>query len=233
MAEVKGARPRTESEAVVERAKDFWGRFGKTISIALGGVILVVGGFLIYKNFIQGPKEKKAADAIAKVQMSFDSTYNAAGETSTKFIDQTIADAENVIKQYGSTKGGNLARFYAGAAYLKKGNFDKAISHLKEFETDAPQIQAKAYKLLGDAYAEKGNPKDAVDYYKKAARHFEEDDNSSSEALFLAAYLSDKVLNDKSGAVELYKEVKTKYSQTQWAFEAEKYLATHGVYNVE
>ena len=64
MAEVKDVRPRTESEAVVDRAKDFWSRFGKTISIALGAVVLVVGGFLSYKNLIQGPKEKKAADDI-------------------------------------------------------------------------------------------------------------------------------------------------------------------------
>ena len=72
-----------------------------------------------------------------------------------------------------------------------------------------------------------------MDYYKKATRHLEDDDMFASEALFLAAYLSDKVLNDKTGAVELYKEVKTKYGQTQWAFEAEKYLAANGVYNVE
>ena len=174
MAEVKSARPRTESEAVVERAKDFWGRFGKIISIALGAVILLVGGFLIYKNFIQGPKEKKAADAIAKVQTSFDSIRNLSGDTVNRFIDITIAESENVVKQYSSTKGGNLAHFYAGASYLIKGNFDKAVSHLKEFDgEDAPQIQARAYKLLGDAYAEQGKGKDAVDYYKKAARQFE------------------------------------------------------------
>ena len=232
MAEVKGARPKTENEAVVERAKDFWERFGKTITIALGGVILVVGGYLIYKNFVLAPKEKKAADAITKVQVEFDSLYNAAGDLQPKFIDLTIADAENVIKQYGSTKAGNLAHFYAGSAYLKKGVFDKAVSHLKDFDgDDAPQIQARAYKLLGDALAEQNKGKDAVDYYKKAGR-FEDDENNASEALFLAAYLSDKVLNDKNAAIELYKEVKTKFN-TQWAMEAEKYLATHGVYNVE
>jgi hypothetical protein len=60
MAEVKTARPQTtESEAVIERAKDFWERFGKTIAIALGAVVLVVGGFLIYKNFVSGPKKRR------------------------------------------------------------------------------------------------------------------------------------------------------------------------------
>ena len=229
MAEVKDARPRTDSEAVVDRAKDFWSRFGKTISIALGAVILVVGGFLIYKNFVQGPKEKKAADAIFRAEQfyaqdSLDKALNGEG---------AVLGLEKVISQYGGTEAGNRAKFMAGSIYVKKGSFDKAINYLKDFTTDAPQVQARAYKLLGDAYSEKGNGKEAFDYYKKAARHFEDDDMAASEALFLAAYLSDKVLNDKNGAIELYKEVKTKYGQTQWAFEAEKYLAVNGVYNVE
>ena len=229
MAVVREARPRTESEAVVERAKDFWGRFGKTISIALGAVILVVAGFLIYKNFVQGPKEKKAADAIFKAeeyyaQDSLDKALNGDGQ---------YMGLEKVISQYGGTKVGERARYIAGAIYVKKGNFDKGINYLKEVNTDAAQVQARAYKLLGDAYADKGNGKEALDYYKKAARHFEEDEAFASEALFLAAYLSDKVLNDKKGAVELYKEVKTKYRQTQWGFEAEKYLAVNGEYNVD
>jgi predicted negative regulator of RcsB-dependent stress response len=229
MAEVKGARPKTESEAVVERAKDFWSRFGKIITIALGSVIVLVLGFIGYKNFIQAPKEKKAADAIFKAQEyygkdSLDKALNGDGQ---------YPGFEKIITQFGGTDAGELAKYYAGTIYLKKGSFDKAVNYLKDFDTDAPQVQARAYKLLGDAYAEQGKGKDAIDYYKKAAHHLEEDDGFASEALFLAAYLADKVLNDKTQAIELYKEVKTKYSQTQWSFEAEKYLATHGVYNVE
>jgi len=229
MAEVRDARPRTESEAVVDRAKDFWGRFGKIITISLGAVILLAGGFLIYKNFVQAPKERKAADAIFKAQEyygqdSLDKALNGDGQ---------YPGFEKVISQYGSTEAGELAKFYAGSIHVKKGNFDKAISYLKDFDTDAPQIQARAYKLLGDAYAEKGNGREGLENYKKAARHFEDDDMAASESLFLAAYLADKVLNDKNQAIELYKEIKTKYGQTQWAFEAEKYLAVNGVYNVE
>ena len=229
MAEVKSARPRTESEDVVDRAKDFWGLYGKPISIALGAVVLVVGGYLIYKNFVQAPNEKKAADAIFMAEQyyaqdSLDKALNGDGQ---------YMGLEKVISQYGGTPVGNRAKFIAGAVYVKKGNFDKAISHLKDFDADAAQVQARAYKLLGDAYAEKRAGKEALDYYKKAARHFEEDDAFASEALFLAAYLSDRVLNDKKGAIELYKEVKSKYGQTQWAFEADKYLAQNGVYNVD
>lgn len=233
MAEVKNARPKTENDAVVDRAKDFWQQYGKTISIVMGAVIVIVGGLLIYNNFIKAPKERKAADNIAKVQNLYDSLYSAQGELQPRFLDSTLTEAERLISQYGGTKAGNLARFYAGSIYLKKGNFDKAVNHLKEFETDAPQIQAKAYKLLADAYAEQGKTGEAIDNYKKAANSFDEDKAFASEAMFLAAYLADKVQNDKSQAIELYKQVKTKFSQTQWGFEAEKYLAANGIYSVE
>lgn len=229
MAEVKGARPVTESEAVIERAKDFWGQYGKILTYALGAIVLLVGGFLAYQKFVKEPKEKKAADAIFYAQQYY------AQDSLDKALtgDGQHIGFDKAISQYGGTAAGNLAKFYAGSIYLKKGSFAKAAGYLKDFSTDAPQIQARAYKLLGDALAEQGKGKEAVDQYKKAAREFEEDDASASEALFLAAYLSDKVLNDKTAAVDLYKEVKTKYSQTQWSFEAEKYLATHGVYDAE
>lgn len=230
MAEVKTARPQTtENEAVIERAKDFWERSGKILAIALGAVVLVVGGFLIYKNFISDPKEKKANDAIFRAQEfyaqdSLDKALNGEG---------VVLGFEKIISQYGGTKAGELAKFYAGSIYLKKGSFDKAVNYLKDFDTDAPQVKARSLKLLGDAYAEQGKGKDAIDAYKSSAAAFEEDDVAASEALFLAAYLADRVLNDKSQAIELYKQVKTRYAQSQWSYEADKYLAQNGVYNVD
>ena len=231
MAEVKTtARPQTTgNEAVIERAKNFWERSGKTLAIALGAIIVVIGGYLIYKNFVVAPKEKKANDAIFRAQQYFEQDSLAKALNG----DGQYLGFEKIISQYGGTDAGELARFYAGSIYLKQGDLGKAVKYLKEFDTDAPQIGARAHKLLGDAYAEQGKGKDAVDQYKKAAAAFPEDDMAASEALFYAAYLSDKVLNDKNGAVDLYKQIKTKYAQTQWSYEADKYLAQAGVYNVD
>lgn len=231
MAEIKGARPVTENEEVLDRAKDFWGRYGKIISLALGAVIVLVGGFLAYKKFIKEPNEKKAADAIFRAQQFY------AQDSVDKALkgDGLTPGFEKVISQYGSTEAGELAKFYAGSIYLKKGDFAKAANYLKDFKTEAPQIQARAYKLLGDALSEQAKSKDAIDAYKKAAATFEEDEAGAAEALFFAAYLADKVLKDKTQAVELYKEIRTKYSNSRsiWAADAEKYLATHGVYDAD
>jgi hypothetical protein len=229
MAEVKQVRRTTENEAVVDRAKNFWDRYGRIIMIVSAAIILIGGGYLIYKNFIKAPQERKAMESLFKAEEYFrmDSMRLALNG------DGMNPGFEKVINQYGGTKGGNLARFYAGSAYLRLGDFNKAVKYLDDFKTESKQIQARAYKLLADAYSEQGKTKEALSNYKKAAYEFEEDEVNSSEALFMAAYLADRVLNDKTQAVDLYKELKKKYPQTQYGFEADKYLAQNGIYNVE
>ena len=140
---------------------------------------------------------------------------------------------EKIISQYGGTKAGNMAKFYAGSIYLQQGNFAKAISNLEDFDTDALQIKARAYKLLADAYADAGKNNDAFTNYKKAATTFEDDATATSEYLFMAAYFADRVLNKKDEAITLYKDLKKKYPQSQFAGEADRFLAQAGVYSVE
>lgn len=218
--------PRTENVEVVDRAKDFWSQNNKIITIVGLAVILLGGGWLAYKNFVKEPQEQKAADAIFKAEEYFkmDSLQQALNGDAMNPGFLKVAD------KYGSTKAGNLAHYYAGAIYLQLGDPAKAATHLKEFDTDAPQIQARAYKLLGDAYAEQGKNSDALSNYKKAAHHFEEDEPNSSDYLFLAAYFADRVVKDQKQAIELFKELKEKYPKTERGFEADKYLAQLGVY---
>lgn len=227
MAETKQVHhPRTENVEVVDRAKDFWSQNGKIVTIVGLAVILLGGGWLAYKNFVKEPQEQKAADAIFKAEEYFkmDSLQKALNGDAMNPGFLKVAD------KYGSTKAGNLAHYYAGAIYLQLGDAAKATTHLKEFDTDAPQIQARAYKLLGDAYAEQGKNSDALNNYKKAAHHFEEDEPNSSDYLFLAAYFADRVVKDQKQAIELFKELKQKYPKTERGFEADKYLAQMGVY---
>lgn len=230
MAEVKHARRNAGTDQeVVDRAKDFWTRYGRVIMIAAGAVILLGGGWLAYKYLIKAPKEQKAAEALWKAETYFmeDSIQKALKG------DGQFAGAEKVASQYDGTAAGNLADFYAGAMALKAGEFQKAVTHLKDFSTESKPVQARAYKLLGDAYAGVNKNADALSSYKKAAEEFEKDRQNSSEYLFFAAYFADRVMNDKKQATELYKELVNKYPETPRAVEAEKYLAQAGVYKTE
>jgi predicted negative regulator of RcsB-dependent stress response len=230
MAEVKHpVRHKSESEQVIERARDFWARYGKITTIIALAIIILGGGYLAYKYMVVEPKEQKAAEAIWRAedyfaQDSLDKALKGDGQS---------AGFERIASQYKGTDAGELANYYAGAIALKQGDNNKAIKYLKAFSTSEHQVQARAYKLLGDAYANAGKNADALSSYKKAAGEFEADKLNSSNYLLMAAYFADRVMNDKKQAEELYKEIKEKYPNTQASDEADKYLAQIGVYKVD
>lgn len=229
MAEIKQVEPRTTTTNEPVRSQDFWSRYSKPILYGTLALLLIVGGYFAYKQFIQKPNELKAADAIAKAEEYFraDSLQLALNG------DGINPGFLKVISNYGGTKAGNLARFYAGSAYLNLGDNTAAAKHLDDFETDSKPIQARAYKLLADAYAGQGKNAEALANYKKAAEHFEDDEQNASQYLFMAAYFASRVMNNKEEAIELFKELKEEYPATQFGFEADKYLAQLGVLSTD
>lgn len=228
MADKKTVTESRHDERVIEKAKDIWEKYSKPIVIIAAIVIVVGGGWYIYKNFFKNPKEAKAVEAMFKAEEyyrvdSINLALNGDGQ-----YDGFL----KVISKFGGTKAANLANFYAGSCYIKLDDNEKAVKHLKKFKTSSKMTQARAYKLLGDAYADLGKNSDALNYYKKAGHHFEKDESNSAEYLLYAAYLADKVMKDQKEAIEIYKEIKDKFPRSQQAFDADKYLAQLGVYNV-
>jgi tetratricopeptide (TPR) repeat protein len=226
MADKKLVTETDHNEIVIAKAKDFWTRNQKLIMILSTVVIISVAGYFGYNSYVQKPKEEKAVDAIFKAEEYYrlDSLQKALNGDGLNlgFI--------KISEKYSGTKMGNLARFYAGDCYLRTGDFNNAVKYLKDFSTSSKPVQARAYKLLGDAYAELGKNEDAISYYKKAAHHFTDDNTNSAEYLFFAAALAEKTGNTKE-AIELYKELKDTYPGTQQSNDADKYLAKLGVYN--
>ena len=208
-----------EQQDVLFRLQQFWQKNQKSLLIGIVAVVVAVGGYWAYGEYLVKPKEEKAADAIFKAQQYFaqDSLRKALdGDGSAKgFL--------YVIKEFSGTKTANLAKYYAGLCHLKLGEFDKAIQQLKDFSTDSKLIQLMAYGALGDALAEADKKKEAVDAYKKAASTFPEDEYNSAEYLFRAALLSE-VLGDNKQALALHKEVKEKYPKTDKGIQADKYI---------
>jgi tetratricopeptide (TPR) repeat protein len=208
-----------ETNEALSKAKSFWDKNGKIVVGFLIGFFVTIGGYFGYKQFIVKPKEEKAADAIYKAQQYFQ-------QDSAKLVlegDGTNKGVLYIINNFGGTKAANLAHYYAGVSYLKLGDFNKAIEHLKDFKTSAKQVQAAAYGVLGDAYAEAGKNDDAVDSYKKAGSTFESDEALSAEYLFRAALLSATLKKDKE-ALDLFKSLKEKFPKTEKGQQADKYI---------
>ena len=182
-------------------------------------MILAVGGYFGFTELYQKPRSAKAADAMFMAEKYF-------GQDSSNLVlngDGTTKGVLYIIKEFGGTDEANLAKYYAGISYFRIGDFNKSVEYLKDFSTNAKQVQAIAYGTTGDAYAELKKNDEAIDAYKKAGTHFPEDEGISSEYLYRAAALLE-TMGKTEDALTIYKEIKTKYPKTEKGFTADKFI---------
>ena len=185
----------------------------------LAGGLIAIAGFFGYSELFQKPLEAKAADAMYVAEKYF---ANDSSELVLKG-DGTSKGVLFIIKEFGGTKAANLAKYYAGMSYYRLKDYNKAIEYLKDFSSDAKQVQAVAYGSIGDAYSELKKNDEAINYYKKAGTHFPEDEAISSEYLFRAASFLE--LNGKNdAAIEIYKQIKQNYPKSEKGFSIDKYI---------
>ena len=198
--------------------ENFFKKNQKSLTYALVAAIVLIGGFFGYTELYQKPREAKAADAMFMAEKYF-------ANDSSNFVLNGDGQSKGVlyiIKEFSGTKAANLAKYYAGVSYFRMNDFNKSIEYLKDFSTDAKQIQAVAYGTLGDAYASLNKVDEAVSHYKKAGEYFPEDEAISSEYLFRAAAFLE--LNNKTEeAIELYTKIKNEYPKSEKGFMADKY----------
>src|ERR1700754_2562628 len=224
MSEIKHPAHLEDEKNPVAELHSAWDKYGKQLSIALAAIILVVGGFFAYRNMVSEPNEKKASEAMFRAEEYYrmDSARLALNG------DQLNAGFLKIISNYGSTKAGKLANFYAGSCYLKMGDFNNAVKYLKDFSSPVQQLQERAYGLLGDAYSEQNKKEEAAEQYKKAGTYFEKDELFSPEYLFRSGYLYES-MGKTQDAIAMYKIIKDKYPASQRGAEVDKYLARLGV----
>lgn len=129
----------------------------------------------------------------------------------------------SIIDEYGITDAANLANFYAGAAYLKKGQPAQAVLYLEDFNADDLLVQARAYSLIGDAYMEQEKFKEAADYYQKAA-DYKPNKYFTPQYLMKAALAYEKAGNNEA-AIQAYDRVIEKYWDSNEFQAAKKYKA--------
>ena len=228
----------SDADAVVEKAKGFWAAYSKKIIIVGSVIIVLLGGYLGYKYFVQIPNEKEANDLVFPAEklfglMASSSSYNKDTVNMVLNGDKAagVTGLLKIANSYGGTKSGNRAQYMIGACYLNLKQFDKAVKHLKDFDGNgATQVQSKAYILLGHAYAEQKKTDDALEYYKKAGNISDLDEGMASEALYMAGRYAE-ALGKAKDATGIFEKLKDKYpaSQRVSSGDVDKYLASLGV----
>ncbi|MFC6996592.1 tetratricopeptide repeat protein [Rufibacter roseus] len=210
--------PDALADRLVGGSEDFVTRHKNLlIGIFVAIAAAVVGGFLFYQN-----RQNQNEEALAAM---FQAEYYLEADSLNKAIngDGQYAGFKKIADEYGSTKAGNLANFYAGIALLKQGQFQEALNYLEEFKSDDLLLQARAYSLQGDAQLELGKAEEAAELYTKAAEH-KANDYFSPQYLMKAA-LALETANKNAEAAEVYGRIIENYPVSQEVNDAKKFKA--------
>ncbi len=211
------------------RIEKFLEKNQKWIFMLLLGIIAVVAGYMWYDSNVVKPKQESAANELVTAQSYFD---KALAETDEKTMEEDFEKALNgadgkfgflqVIDKYSGTKAENLANYYVGTIYYKQGKYKKAVEYLSKFEAD-DVLQPVAYGLIGNAFMQLDQGKDALDYYEKAAKA---SDNSFTAAKFYfkAGRLA-LDLGDKAKAKAYFEIIKNKYEKSDEARNIDVFLS--------
>ncbi|ATP58771.1 hypothetical protein CPT03_21025 [Pedobacter ginsengisoli] len=193
----------------------------KSLLFIAGAIIVLIGIYIWYQNVYLKNRAEEASAKMYKAEqfLGVDSLANKAinGEGG-------YPGFEKIADEYANTKSANLANLYLGGIYLRKGEYKKAIESLGKYsDTGSPVADPLALGLLGDAYSELKDYKQAITYYKKAA---DKASNKFTSPLFLKklglVYESQK---DYKDAADAYNKIKTQYPQSQEAQMIDEYIA--------
>ena len=191
-----------------------WVEKNQKIILSIVGVIaLVTLGYFAYKNYILEPKENEAADAMFVAQQNFQQAVDGVKSDSLYTLALNGSEGQfgfiEIAKEYSGTAAANLAHYYAGIAYLNTGKFEQAIESLDKFKSNDMMLSALSKGAIGDAFSQKKQPEEALEYYVKAS---ETNKNDFTTPLFLLkAGKTALALNKKADALKYFEDIKENY----------------------
>jgi TolA-binding protein len=202
----------------ISKAEGFLKTNQKILAVIGGAVIVAVLGFFAY-NYWMDTQNQEAQVAMVDATFAYEADSLSQSLNGVGGGDGMLTIAED----FGSTKAGNLASFYAGTALMKQGKFDEAIEHLSDFSSKDLVLQGKAYVLIGDAYMEKGAAGEAADFYKKAASY--QSNKFLTPGYLMKLALAQETAGDRGAAIKTYDALVQDYPAATETINAKKYRA--------
>ncbi len=218
MAEEKN-KPEVNVEEALSQSEAFIIKNKKTIIGSIVAVVVIIAGFMLYKNFISEPREQKAAAALFKGEQYFG---NDQYELALNGDSIDFAGFLKVATEFSNTASGKLAKAYAGLCYAQLGKWQEAIKYLEDFDGKDQMVGPAAMGALGDCYANLEQLDKAVSTFMNAAAKA---DNNTLSPIFLkkAAEIYEKQ-GKYAKAVDAYTQIKEKYFNSYQAMDIDKYI---------
>ena len=191
----------------------------RNANVILVGILVAIGGGFYYLRVYLPQQELAAAGELFMAERYFEKdSMNQVLKGDGKY-----SSAVDVADEYGNTKAGNLAKFYAGRAYMSKKDFTNALEYLNDVEFDDEIMAALILGLQVDCHSELGETAKAADIYLNAATIRE--NLFTSPMLLMKAGQHFEAVKNYESAVKAYKLIRDKYKESQQAQLSNKYIA--------
>ena len=218
MAEQKNQNEHLNVEDALTQSEAFLIKYKNAI---IGGVVavIIVAGFIMYKNLYAEPREEKAQAALFKGQEYFEQD---AFEQALNGDSIGYAGFLKVADDYSGTKAANLAKAYAGICYAQLGKYEDAVKMLDSFDGSDQMVAPAILGATGNCYAQLGQLDKAASTLLSAA---DKADNNTLSPIFLLQAGEILVKQGKyDDAVNAYTKIKDKYFQSYQAMDIDKYI---------
>ncbi len=219
MAEQKNQNEHLNVEDALTQSEAFLIKYKNAIIGGVVAVIIIVAGFIMYKNLYAEPREEKAQAALFKGQEYFeqDAYEQALNGDSIGFVGFL-----KVADDFSGTKAANLAKAYAGICYAQLGKYEEAVKMLDSFNGKDQMVAPTILGAAGNCYAQLGQLDKAASTLMSAA---DKADNNTLSPIFLMQAGEILVKQGKyDDAVDAYTKIKDKYFQSYQAMDIDKYI---------
>ena len=219
MAEQKNQNEHLNVEDALTQSEAFLIKYKNAIIGGVVAVIIIVAGFIMYKNLYAEPREEKAQAALFKGQEYFeqDAYEQALNGDSIGFVGFL-----KVADDFSGTKAANLAKAYAGICYAQLGKYEEAVKMLDSFNGKDQMVAPAILGAAGKCYAQLGQLDKAASTLMSAA---DKADNNTLSPIFLMQAGEILVKQGKyDDAVDAYTKIKDKYFQSYQAMDIDKYI---------
>ena len=219
MAEQKNQNEQLNVEDALTQSEAFLIKYKNAIIGGVVAVIIIVAGFIMYKNLYAEPREEKAQAALFKGQEYFEQD---AFEQALNGDSIGYAGFLKVADDYSGTKAANLAKAYAGICYAQLGKYEEAVKMLDSFNGKDQMVAPAILGAAGNCYAQLGQLDKAASTLLSAA---DKADNNTLSPIFLIQAGEILVKQGKyDDAVNAYTKIKDKYFQSYQAMDIDKYI---------
>ncbi len=200
-------------DETASRTEDFVARNQKVIIGLVAAAALITLSYLAYQRLITAPAQEEAANEMFVAQQNFQKATDGVSSDSLYKLSLNGSEGKfgflKIADEYSGTDAGNLANYYAGIAYLNTGKYTEAIDYLSKFKSDDIILSALAKGAIGDAYAQKNQPKEALENYINAAETNKND--FTTPRFLLKAGKVALALGNKSDALKYFTDIKENY----------------------